>query len=222
MPNTTHESLAAEAIAYLRESAGAVGGFNGVQQEIIRQANCLYHWAEERGLILTDAFWAGSDKFDDTREHHVYLRPDRRIIKCTKPGRFGLGHGAGGRYGNHCDATPLFYLQRLELMNQEFPTDLRFEGMALGTSEYENDGRLYPYIITSQRFIEAADNNKSHPNEEEIEDFMRQLGFSLVQETTTSWVRESDLLVVTDTKMLNFIISDNGIIPIDLIIGRKP
>ena len=50
MVSKTHESLAAEATAYLTNSAGAVGGFNGIQQEIRRQAACLVEWARERGV----------------------------------------------------------------------------------------------------------------------------------------------------------------------------
>lgn len=221
MPNQTHGSLAAEAAAYLANNAGAVGRFNGIQQEIRRQAVCLLAWARERGVFLTDSHTAGLEKNErDTIEHVVYLSPSGgRVIKCTKPGKFGYGHGPRGQYGRHPDATPFFYLQRLELMNQEFPTDLRLEGVALGKPNFGNEGDLRPYIVTSQRFIERIDKNRPHPSEQEIEGFMVALGFRLIENSCYNWFRESDGLVVTDTKQLNFIISHEGIVPIDLIIS---
>jgi hypothetical protein len=200
-----------------------VGGFNGIQQEIRRQAGCLVTWAQQRDLLLTDAYFLGLQKYErGTLEHDVYFGLKGRVIKCTKPGAFGRGHGSNGKYGNHCPATPLFYLERLELMNQEFPTtDLCLEGIALGKSEYEDREVLHPYIITSQRYIEIVDERRPHPSEPEIENFMRRLGFSLIQDSCYNWIRESDGIIVTDTKMLNFIISHEGIVPIDLIISRR-
>ncbi len=141
MANKTDGSLAAEAAAYLKECAGAMEGGNGIQSEIRKQANSLFEWARKKGnLILTEHCTDGLEKFTaDTQEHVVYLRrSDLRVIKCTKPGKYGRGHGAEGRYGAHPDATPLSYLQRLELMNQEFPTDIRLEGIALGKHDFGN------------------------------------------------------------------------------------
>ena len=227
MANNTHEGLAAEAAAYLTSSEGAVGGFGGIQSEIRRQANCLIEWARKRGVLLTDSYpagVAGLEKYErDTTEHVVYFgEPGSRVIKCTMPGRFGWEHGSNGKYGNHCQATPLFYLQRLELMNQEFPTDLRFEGIAFGKPEFGNEGDLSPYIVTSQRFIEREEGKNQHPSEMEIEVFMKKLGFKLIDGSCYNWFRESDGIIVTDTKMFNFINSHAGIVPIDLIIGKIP
>ncbi len=106
-------------------------------------------------------------------------------------------------------------------MNQEFPTDLRLEGIALGKPEFGEGNVLYPYVITSQRYIEIVDEKHPHPSEEEIEGLMSELGFSLLPDACYNWIRESDGIIVTDTKILNFLISHEGIIPIDLIIGRK-
>ncbi len=225
MANKTHGSLASQAAAYLTESAGAMEGSNGIQREINRQAACLVEWARERGVLLTDSCTDGLEKIElepDTLEHVVYLRhSDRRVVKCTKPGKFGLGHGAGGQYGRHCDATPLFYLQRLELMNQEFPTDLRLEGIAFEKPDIAKEGDLRPYIVTSQRLIEAVDKNCQNPSEEEIASMMTKLGFKLLPNSCYNWIREYDGVVVTDTKIRNFIVSEEGILPIDLIISRR-
>jgi hypothetical protein len=225
MANKTHESLAAEAAAHLEKYAGAMGRFNGIQPEIRRQADCLLKWARKRGVFLDDfdSFISGLEKYGEvTREHVVYLdHANHRVIKCTKPGRFGLGHGSNEKYGNHCPATPWFYLRRIEFMNQLFPTDIRLHGIALGRSEFESERGLKPYIVTSQLFIERANEKREHPSEEEIERFMVELGFNLLDGSCHNWIRNSDEIVVTDTRVLNFIVSHAGIVPIDVIIGKS-
>jgi len=223
MANTTHGSLAAEAAAYLADNAGAVGRFNGIQEKIKQQSDCLIEWARQKGVLLDDSYTEGLEKFEeDTTEHTVYLSPsgDGRVIKCTKPGRFGHGHGPKGNYGRHAPATPWFYLQRLQLANLEFPTDIRLEGIALGKSNLGKD-EGHPYIVTSQLYIERANKQRPHPSEQEIRDLMTELGFRLLTDGAFNWFRESDGIIVTDAKPLNFITSPNGIVPIDLIISRE-
>jgi hypothetical protein len=51
---------AAEAVAHLTDSAGAMGGFVGIQTEIRRQAECLVEWAKKRGVFLTDSYYAST------------------------------------------------------------------------------------------------------------------------------------------------------------------
>ncbi len=223
MANTTHESLAAEAAAHLASSAGAVGCFNGIQQKIREQADCLLEWARERGLLLADFFPADLEnpvKYQGvTGEHAVYFgAPDNRVIKCTKPGRFGWGHGVNAK---HCPATPWFYLQRVELMNLVFATDFRLEGIALGRPDSEDGGALRPYIVTSQSFIERIDEKHEHPSEREIEGFMVELKFRLMEYSCTNWHREFDGITVTDTREVNFIVSHAGIVPVDLVISKN-
>src|SRR5581483_8075855 len=112
MDNSKNGSLAAEAAAHLAKHAGAMGRFNGIQHEIRKQADCLLKWAEAKGFFFADHYWEKFQKFDSpSREHTVYLDTDRkRVIKCTRPGKFGEGHGAERKFGNHCAATPYFYL----------------------------------------------------------------------------------------------------------------
>jgi hypothetical protein len=95
MANQTHGSLAAEAAAHLADRAGAVGSFNGIREQIERQATCLFEWAQNKGVFLDDSFTNGLEKYGGfTSEHVVYFKPSiGRVIKCTKPGRFGYGHG---------------------------------------------------------------------------------------------------------------------------------
>ena len=222
MAITTYGSLAAEAAAHLAGSAGAVGCFNGIQQKIREQADCLYEWARKRGLLLADFYPAGLPNLEKyqgvTGEHAVYFgAPGNRVIKCTKPGKFGWGHGVNAK---HCAGTPWFYLQRTELMNLVFATDFRLEGIALGRPDFVDGAVLRPYIVISQSFIERIDEKHEHPSEQEIEGFMVELKFRLMKDSHTNWHRESDGIIVTDTREVNFIVSHAGIVPIDLIISK--
>lgn len=222
MASSTHESLAAEAATHLASSAGAVGCFNGIQQKIREQADCLLEWARERGFLLADFYPSGLENLEKyqgvTGEHAVYFgAPDNRVIKCTKPGKFGWGHGVNAK---HCAATPWFYLQRLDLMNLVFATDFRLQGIALGRPDSEDEGVLRPYIVVSQSFIERIDEKHEHPSEREIADFMVRMKFSLMKDSCTNWHRDADGIIVTDTREVNFIDSPEGIIPIDLIISK--
>jgi hypothetical protein len=223
MASKTNESLAAEATTYLTSSAGAMGGFSGIQQEIRRQAECLVGWSRKRGIFLTDGYTADLEKYElATTEHVVYFSPpDGRVIKCTKPGRFGYGIGPKAKRTRFSNATPLFYLQRIELMNRVFDADLRLEGIALGKPNFGNEGDLLPYIVTSMPYIERADKKRPHPSELDIADFMVKMNFRLIQDSCYNWFRESDGIIVLDAKQRNFISSPEGIVPIDVIIGKE-
>ncbi len=74
--------------------------------------------------------------------------------------------------------------------------------------------------MTSQRYIEPADEKNQNPTEDEIKAFMVKLGFKLLPNGVYNWARESDGIVVTDTKILNFITTEEGICPIDLILSK--
>jgi len=106
------------------------------------------------------------------------------------------------------------------LTNQLFLTDLRFEGVALGKPTFQPEKPPVPFAVSSQLFIEAADNKSTHPSEYEIKEYMMRLGFSLLENCETNWIRKSDGIVVTDTRVVNFINSDEGIVPIDLIVSK--
>jgi hypothetical protein len=216
MVNRTNGSLAAEAAAHLANSPETMGCVCGFQEDIRKQANALVKWARQQGCLLPDAPTSGLELYKEpSTEHSVYFRQPRggRVIKCTKPGKFGYAHGPKEKRTRMCEATPLFYLQRVELMNAVFGSDLLLEGVVL-------DGGLNPYIVVSQSYIETADEKRPHPTESEIAEFMDILGFAIFPESCWNWFRQSDGIIVLDTKIGNFIPSPRGIIPIDLIIGQ--
>jgi hypothetical protein len=219
MAITTHEGLAAEATAYLGKSASANEGLSGSQKEIRRQADYLVEWALSRGVLLTVAYIADLKRHPgETSEHVVFYREtDNRAVKSTYPGSFGFAIGPNGKTRS---ATPLYYLRRLELMNREFDADLRLEGIVLGRPRFGIEDGDRPSIVVSQGWIEAIDANSPHPSEQEISDYMAKLGFARLEYSTTKWRRESDGIMVFDTKVDNFINSPAGPVPIDLLVGE--
>lgn len=214
------ESLAANAAAQLAKNEDTVASLSGSPSEIKRQAGFLVEWAEKQGVLLPDDHAAGLEKIEvPSTEHDVFNRvSDRRVVKCTHPGSFGyINDQLNGRARR---ATPLAYLRRLELMNEVFGDDLIFEGVALGAIKHGcTDGRM-PYIVISQSWIDAIDENSPEPPEKEIADFMESLGFNRVKDSCLQWYRKTDGIIVSDAKPLNFIKSHHGVIPIDLQISR--
>ena len=106
-------------------------------------------------------------------------------------------------------------------MNQEFGGDLRLEGVVLGKPRYSGEEGEKPSIVISQEWIDAADEKSPHPSDQEISDFMMSLGFCRLEDSCYRWRRESDGVVVLDTKPDNFIKTQTGVIPIDLLVGKE-
>jgi hypothetical protein len=216
MAKETHGSLATQAAAHLANSEGAMGCVCGVQADIRKQAAILVEWARDKGCLFPEPPILGLELYaEPSTEHTVYFQQPRggRVIKCTKPGKFGYAHGPKGNRPRMCDATPLFHLQRIELMNAVFGSDLCLEGIVL-------EADLPPYAVVSQGYVEPADKKYPHPTEIEIAAFMEALNFVLFKESCWNWFRQNDGVVVLDTKVGNFIPSPEGIVPIDLIIGK--
>jgi hypothetical protein len=167
---------------------------------------------------LPDDFTTTLEKREyETTEHEVYFRDsDKRVVKCTYGGSFGIAHGSNGKPRR---ATPLFYLHRLELMNQEFPTDLRLEGITLRKSRSGDENEKRPSIVTSQSWIDAVDEN-IHPSDQQIAELMICLEFMRSEDSCYRWFRKSDGIMVSDAKPDNFINSYAGVVPIDLIISK--
>ena len=105
-------------------------------------------------------------------------------------------------------------------MNEVFGDDLLLEGVAFGLPPYDCADTKLPYIVISQKWIDAADEKSPEPSELEISNFMQKLGFSRVPDSGFQWYREADKIIVSDAKPLNFIKSHHGVIPIDLQISK--
>jgi len=216
----THGSRATDAAAYLRRSANTVESLSGSPSEIRRQGDQLVEWAEKRALILPDTHFVGLAKREKTTtEHEVYYRDsDKRAVKRTYPGAYGFAHGPMGK---RRPATPLYYLERIELMNREFGSDILLEGIGFGESRFEQR----PYIVISQCWVRGLNREFPYPSLIEISEFMKSLGFTQMENSQYDWQRieragsEFLSIVVLDAKHENFIKSTAGIVPIDLIVG---
>jgi hypothetical protein len=121
------------------------------------------------------------------REITAYFHAEAfRVWKSTFPGQAG--------YGPFGFFTPSAYLRRLRLSNLVFGDDVQFEGI------WKRKAGLS--IVTSQPFIQPHP-KRFIPSEEEIEDFLRNLGFSH-NDATRFWER-TDGVELGDTHDRNFI-----------------
>lgn len=220
MARKAHGDLAADAAAHLARSADSVKGFGGDTQEIDRQAACLVEWARAKNLILTDAYTSGLERHVGvTAEHEVFFREsDNRVVKRTYAGTFGITDDPKGKQHH---ATPMFYLRRLELMNQVLGAGLRLEGISFGKSLLHGQQGEQPSIVISQPWIRAANPQQPHPTVTEIKEFMESLDFTELKGAYYGWHRENDKVTILDARPDNFIMSSVGVVPIDVVISQR-
>jgi hypothetical protein len=207
---------AVEAIA--GGSADTGGGFTPDQ---VRQ---LIDWAKASECLIDEAaFEALPLVSDETGEHEVRFREeDRRVVKKTWTGTFGMvpeWSPEGWRPGS---ATPLEYLRRFILHNHLFQDDVRLEGVinsAIPATLVGAEGGGCSLVI-SQRWLVADDPENPHPSLEEIAAFMQELGFDTLPDSFFGWYRAEDSVLVLDAKADNFVKTPDGILPFDLVLAR--
>ena len=220
MASTTHASLAEDAAAYLGRSSDPLQSFGSDPKKIERQSACLIEWASKNNAVLSDSYTSGLERQEGTTaEHEVFYRSrDNRAVKRTHAGTFGVTCAKKGDQGH---ATPLFYFRRLQLMNREFDSDLRFEGIILAKSLILFATGKHPCIVISQPWHRPADPNDPHPSQAQISEFMKSLGFAEVRGSYFGWYKNRGKIRVADARPDNFIKSEIGVIPIDLVIGEE-
>src|SRR2546421_3316389 len=114
MAGETHESLAANAAAYLAGSGDFVPCSRGDALELRRQSEQLCEWAKEAGCLID--YHPPPGPRTSGAEHEVFFdQQDNRVYKRTYPGTFG---SVPTDRGLRRTAAPYFYLARLELMNR--------------------------------------------------------------------------------------------------------
>ena len=213
-----NEGLARDAAEFVRRGGAPDVGERPAPGEIERQSTRLVEWARARGLILPADFFAGLKKHTGTTaEHEVFYRPaDQRAIKRTYAGSFGVSPRA---YGPGIGASPDFYLRRMDLMNRVFDSGIRLEGVSMGRSLLTGKGEE-PSVVVSQPWHEAANIDAPHPTAAQISEFMRGEGFEALPKSYFGWWRASDGVRVLDARDDNFILSRNGVVPIDLVLDQ--
>lgn len=167
----------------------------------------MEEFAQLHGLIYSH------DLLDDTllprkggNEHETYTdlaMPGWRL-KVTAP-NLALFNGRQRFPG----MTPLKYLESWWLANIVFGDEAEFLGMIPTDEGYR--------IIVRQPEVAATDTENPHPTKPEINAWLRALGFEYDE---GAWVREADGVVLTDEHEGNFIITPQGIRPIDVHLRR--
>jgi len=207
---------AVEAIAGAGADAG--GGFTPDQ---VRQ---LIDWAKASECLIDEAAYEALPLVsDETGGHEVRFREeDRRVVKKTWTGTFGMvpeWSPQGWRPGS---ATPLDYLRRFMLHNHLFQDDVRLEGVILSAKPATLVGAEGGNcsLVISQRWLVAAEPENPHPSLDEIAAFMDELGFEALPDSFFGWYRAEDGVLVLDAKADNFVKTPDGILPFDLVLTR--
>ena len=180
-----------------------------------RQTRDLLAWARESGCLIEPSFYLARIE-DAGEEHRVWLdEVSQRYFKATHAGRFGffiiaLADGTAELTG----ATPLEYLERLQLQNQLFTDDIQLIGVALEREQV--------VIVTSQEAIRGEEVSAA-----EMLVFMAKLwfhplhGLTLGRPGALAFYRDLDEAAAFDAHPGNFVKDDNGVVlPIDLILVR--
>lgn len=209
MATTTHGSLAEAATAHLTRGGSVVPVWRGGATELHSQASQLCEWALAGGHIVNfveNPEWPKSSG----AEHDVFFDAGTsRVLKRTRKGSFG---SIKTSIGIRKTASPYFYLCRLLFSNDIFDLDLRFEGVINGE---------WIALLISQPWTYPKDIKNPYPTDDEVQEFMAALDFEPIQGSPHEWFRESDGYHVCDGRPDNFIKSQSGVVPIDLIVSKR-
>ncbi len=162
---------------------------------------------------------------NSTSEHEVrYPTADRRVVKKTWPGFYGQIPVWKDDRVEREPATPAEYLDRQALQNEVFGSDLRLEGVNVSErpSMIIGEPAGLPSFVVTQRFIEGADARFPKPPDARIAEFFEAHGFEAIPRSYFGWVRRADGVVVLDARGDNFVLSAEGVIPIDLQMALVP
>ncbi|MES2569564.1 MAG: hypothetical protein V4710_05860 [Verrucomicrobiota bacterium] len=177
-----------------------------------RQAKDLREWADRLGLLLNPEDLP-SKVVRGGQEHELYHdEATDRYLKVTRNGIFGLSPGIDlalvssdqdARRFHLWEATPIEYLERLELQNQLVPGLNRLEGIIS-----QPGGDLA--IVTSQPRFDLVSVTTA-----EIDAWFVSLGF--VKVTDAAYYRAEDNLGVFDAHDKNLVRAGDTLVPFDII-----
>lgn len=177
---------------------------------VARQKEVLREWAYRLGLLLDpEAIVPRLGR--GGQEHDIYTEGDR-VIKVTRNGIFGFSPGMDlalvamheeSRRFQLWEATPLEYLERLDLHNQLVPDLNMLEGLF-----FQADGDMA--IVTSQPRFDIVP-----VNEQEIDDWFSAQGFKKI--TQSAYYRAEDNLGVFDAHTKNVVRARELLVPFDVI-----
>jgi hypothetical protein len=211
------KGLGEHAARAIEQSLGPGPGRGAVEEELF-----LKDWLTVQGCLIPDADWVFHKLISSgTAEHEVrYRAHDHRAIKRTLPGTFGnIPKQIHGKW-EPLPATPSEYLSRLALQNEVFNDEIILEGAMLhdGPSMIIGAPKGVLLLVISQPWIDAANEHQPYPSEEQLTPYLQERGFKKLIGSFFGWIKDEEQLVVLDAKPDNFILTPDGIIPIDLLI----
>jgi hypothetical protein len=166
----------------------------------------LEAYARSQNAVFDYGWLSTLDPRKGGHEHETYADPAAPgwRIKVTGPDLVLL---SGRR--RFPALTFLMYLESWRLANVVFGDGVEFLGV-IPTA----DGLR---LVIRQPEVEAADPDNPHPTKPEICTWLRRAGFEYEE---GAWVREQDLVVLSDEHEGNFISTTDGVYPIDLHLRR--
>ena len=153
-----------------------------------------------------------------TSEHEVRYDGADLVLKRTWPGIYGQIPVVLNGVLDRRMATPAEYLDRQALQNEVFDSTIRFEGINISDKPAMIIGEEIgqPAFVISQKIVGAENPESPIPTMPQIAEFMTSHGFESKPGTHFGWFRKADSVAVMDAKPDNFILSREGIVPIDL------
>ncbi len=221
------ENLARQAREFLQAASHASHGGGAGRGRPQADGTDLV-WAENAGQLIPSSFFAkhGDPISSYTSEHQVWFDETRiRALKRTWPGVFGqvpvLADVSSALDRENAELPA--YLLRMALHIALFGSDLKFEGVSISTEPGLVIGQAsgQPSAVISQEWIQAADPSLPLPSLAQIADYMLEKGFHPVAKSFFGWSHPNGIAVI-DAKPDNFILSENGVVPIDLQIAPVP
>ncbi len=184
----------------------------------------LRGWAEASGLVIPELDWLLLKLVSAaTAEHEVrYRAKDHRAVKRTWPGTFGFIPGLIDGQWKPRPAEPTEYLLRQRLQNDLFQDDIRLEGIMIsdGPSMIIGQPSGGVSFVISQPWLDAAHPAQPHPSELLIAEFLAKMGFHPIFNALFGYRQEDGTHIILDAKPDNFILTAQGILPIDLVIAE--
>jgi hypothetical protein len=213
------QGLGETAARILAERADSDEGFRGVEEEAF-----LKQWLGANDALFSAEEWSSLRPYSsDTSEHEVrYRLADHRAVKRTWPGTFGNLPTMVDGHWQPAPATPREYLHRWALQNELFGDEVRLEGgmLSLGPSMILGMPPDGLSLVISQPWLDAEDSRNPHPREIEIAEHLQIRGFAPLFRSLYGWRHLDEGMIILDAKPDNFIKTNSGILPIDLLIAQ--
>jgi hypothetical protein len=191
---------------------------NGNQTNRSLAAQTLRNWAlDHKKTIPYEELQTLPLVSSKTAEHFIHFSPDeRKAIKILKPEQFGST--IDPTTWDIRKSTLSEYLNRIALTQIVLGDDLKILGVTEAPDCFEET--TWPCIVTSQSWRTAANPDQPNPTREQIEEFLQNLGFKALPRNY-GWIREEDNIIIADARPDNFILTEEGVLPIDLLIAQK-